>query len=791
MAKKTYTTQSVETYALLDRLERQLTDLFGSTYEGALKIAAVRKAIAAGESFTFDENRPETKQLIKSLSVMAGKADRLLADSVKLAWKEGEESVTNACYSAFGSMKDSKEAVRAIADRSREDLRKRGVSASAFYNRQHGGLTISDRVWNIAQSGKSEIEEIIQQGVLQGKSAAEISRSVRSYLRNPNKLFRRVRNKETGELELSRNARSYHPGRGVYRSSCQNAMRLARTEVNAAYRRAEWESYQNNPLITGYRIQLSNNHTIKIKGKAVAFHDICDELAGDYPKTFQWTGWHPQCRCRMIPIFLTEGDFRARIRALAAGKLDTWKAGNTVTQLPEAFTGWVKANTDRIKSAKQVPFFILDNYKGGDPTKGLVDTITSLKQQVKESAKVQPVTEYDGELANLEKWSATFELDTTQARILREEGDKAGLKKEIERLQDLKDERSTEWLTARTRLRIFADKLKEYPEYSKYDNILQQYEIKPQGPTWKEAVQKLKDAANQARADFDKRLKEKEAEKQKAQAAAAAAQKAAEASDRLPDIEYKTATDIEKGLNAVNAGLVGKSWAQNSASFTLAETRRPGQNGSTNMEGSIKLTPQRMKLCISAFEKIRTGKSETITKQEADAMGTLWHEITHNRHKNQGDEFATTKLQDKFMELANEFTARKSLPEFYKALGAKGNPIEEFETSRSSTGYNQMVINYDQIIDALKLDRSAVTAAVREGLFYGNYGSQKTELAKALLKGGIKLASGKDPSIKTIEGLISRIANARGGYYFTEEGYVYRSASEEVEMIMKEKKFIR
>lgn len=525
MAKKTYTTQSVETYALLNRLERQLTDLFGSTYEGALKIAAVRKAIAAGESFTFDENRPETKQLIKSLSIMAGKADRLLADSVTLAWQEGEESVTNACYSAFGSIKGSKEAVRAIADRSREDLRKRGVSASAFYNRQHGGLTISDRVWNIAQSGKSEIEEIIQQGVLQGKSAAEISRSVRSYLLNPNKLFRRVRNKETGELELSRNARNYHPGRGVYRSSCQNAMRLARTEVNAAYRRAEWESYQNNPLITGYRIQLSNNHTIKIKGKAVAFHDICDELAGDYPKTFQWTGWHPQCRCRMIPIFLTEGDFRARIRALAAGKLDTWKAGNTVTQLPEAFTGWVKANTDRIKSAKQVPFFILDNYKGGDPTKGLVDTITSLKQQVKESAKVQPVTEYDGELADLEKWSATFELDTTQTRILREAGDKAGMKKEIERLQDLKDERSTEWLTARTRLRIFADKLKEYPEYTKYDNILQQYEIKPQGPTWKEAVQKLKDAANQARADFDKRLKEKEAEKQKAQAAAAAAAK--------------------------------------------------------------------------------------------------------------------------------------------------------------------------------------------------------------------------------------------------------------------------
>lgn len=522
MAKKIYTAQTIETYALISKLERQLSDLFGSTYEGVLRMAAVRKAIQAGEPFTFDANRPETKQLINSLSVMAGKANKMLENSVTLAWQEGEESVTNACYTAFGSVKGSKEAVRAIADRSREDLRKHGVSAHSYYNRQHGGLTISDRVWAIAQSGKNEIEEIIQQGVLQGKSAAEISRSVRSFLRNPNKLFRRVRNKETGELELSRNAKNYHPGRGVYRSSCQNAMRLARTEVNAAYRRAEWESYQNNPLITGYRIQLSNNHTIKIKGKAVAFHDICDELAGDYPKTFQWTGWHPQCRCRMVPIFLTEGDFRQRIRALAAGKLDTWKAGNTVTQVPDAFTGWVKANTDRLKAAKQTPFFILDNYKDGDPTKGLVKSITDLQRQVQQCAKVQPVTEYDSELAELEKWSATFELDTKQARILREAGDKAGLKKDIERLQELKDDRTTEWLTARTRLRIFAEKLKDYPEYSKYDSLMQQLVIKPQGPTWKEAVQKLKDAANQARADYDKRLKEKEAEKQRAQAAAAA-----------------------------------------------------------------------------------------------------------------------------------------------------------------------------------------------------------------------------------------------------------------------------
>ena len=42
---------------------------------------------------------------------------------------------------------------------------------------------------------------------------------------------------------------------------------------------AEWASYQNNPLIKGFRIELSNNHTILRNGKRVPFYDICDEVA--------------------------------------------------------------------------------------------------------------------------------------------------------------------------------------------------------------------------------------------------------------------------------------------------------------------------------------------------------------------------------------------------------------------------------------------------------------------------------------------------------------------------------
>ena len=505
MAKKPkYTAQTVETYAIVSKVERRLTDLYGSTYQGVLQLAQVRRAIQAGQPFTFEPNRPETKALIKSLDTLAAKTDRLLESSVSLAWQKGEDSVTNACYSAFGRTQAARNAVRAIADRAREDLRGRGVSAGAFYTQKHGGLNISDRVWGNSLFAKQEIEDIIQQGILQGKSADEISRSVRGYLSNPSKLFRRVRNKETGALELSKAAKNYHPGRGVYRSSYQNALRLARTEVNAAYRRAEWESYQNNPLITGYKIELSNNHTTTIKGKKVALRDICDELAGEYPKSFQWTGWHPQCRCRMVPIFIKEGDFRSRIRALAAGKLDTWKPSNTVTEPPKAFTDWVADNADRLKAGKQMPYFIADNYVGGDPTRGLVKAISSLPKQVQESKKIEPVTEYDHEIASLDRWAKAFDLDTTQAKILRDAGDRKGLRAELDRLQQLRDDRHVDWMVERRKLSQIIDKMRAggfsqlADQYNRQGSL---YETK-ETVNWKDGIKQLKALQGQAAADL-------------------------------------------------------------------------------------------------------------------------------------------------------------------------------------------------------------------------------------------------------------------------------------------------
>lgn len=452
-----------EVLAELAKLEKQLTKAFGDTYSAALRIAEVRKAIEEGATFTWKGNPGASKKLDQQLTQLSQQTQVIIKNGVTTAWTKGETNVSNALYSVFGKTGARKKAVKAVGEQAREDIRKRGADSHAFYTRKQGGLTISQRVWNITGSAKQELETIIQNGVLEGKSADEISRGVKGYLSQPNRLFRSVRNKKTGQMELSAAAKQYHPGAGVYRSSYKNAMRLVRTEVNAAYRRAEWESYQSNPLIVGYRIELSNNHTTKVKGKERPLHDICDEMQGQYPKTFVWTGWHPQCRCRMIPVTISDKDFSERIKALAAGALKDWKPSNTITEMPEGYTKWIEANKERIANGQSTPFWIRDNYKGANIEKGLNDTIAGLEEEVKKQA--QPITEFDGQIAMLRRWAKALGGDLTEIDILRLGTNREALKEAVEDEETIMMARQDSWTDEMNALySIITNDLKNYPD---------------------------------------------------------------------------------------------------------------------------------------------------------------------------------------------------------------------------------------------------------------------------------------------------------------------------------------
>lgn len=231
-----------------------------------------------------------------------------------------------------------------------------GAAMEAFQKRKIGGLNLSDRVWRYTAQFKEEIEMGLDIGIRSGRSADELSRDLRQYLKQPDKLFRRVRD-EHGQLQLSKRAKAYHPGRGVYRSSYKNARRLAATETNIAYRTSDHLRWQQMDFVVGIEIRLSGNHTLNGK----PFHDICDVLAGRYPKDFKFTGWHPHCRCFATSILKTQEEIDRDTQHILNGEPTDGESVNRVRDVPQAFNDWVADNKERAKGWSSMPYFIRDN----------------------------------------------------------------------------------------------------------------------------------------------------------------------------------------------------------------------------------------------------------------------------------------------------------------------------------------------------------------------------------------------------------------------------------------------
>lgn len=248
-----------------------------------------------------------------------------------------------------------KERLKTFYNRNAEALR-------GFQTRVENGFTISDRIWKITDQYKGEIELGIDLALGEGKSAAQLSRDVRQYLKEPNNLFRRVRDKH-GNLVLSQRAKAFHPGQGVYRSSYKNAMRLARTEVNMAYREADAARWDELPFVVGYEVHLSGRHPEP---------DICDDLKGKYPKDFKFRGWHPHCFCYCTTILSSDEEFDEMQRRILNGEdVSNMHSENEVTDVPEGMKDWISDNADRAKGWSSVPNFIKDNFVEGDLSKGL------------------------------------------------------------------------------------------------------------------------------------------------------------------------------------------------------------------------------------------------------------------------------------------------------------------------------------------------------------------------------------------------------------------------------------
>lgn len=452
-------------YARTTRYARQVERLY-NTACSEIAAAAGRIDIPEDGVFSFDDFPATRRQAQGILNRLAKRVEAVIETGTRTEWQAACDKSDTFLSSILRTSRLSPEEAAQYQARNLEALQ-------AFQQRKAGGLGLSQRVWKYTEEFKTAVELGIDVAVGEGRSAGQLSRDLRQYLQNPDKLFRRVRDKG-GNLRLSKAASMYHPGQGVYRSSAKNAERLARTEVNMAYREAEYLRWQQLDFVVGFRVMLSNNHTTTdSKGKKVPLTDICDELAGDYPKTFKFLGWHPQCRCVVVPIMSDYDEYnddRAnRLKAIVRGK--TYKSlpsRRTVRDVPAAFRSHIEAIAERAKGWKSMPYYIRDNFKKGVISGGLLPTIPQKAQMPGTTAKPpEPCTEFDSEIANFKKWAYSFGLDVSRLDPLRTAGDRAGLNAEVKRLQDERLNRMTEWLAARSEVDDFADKAVGFPDIVK------------------------------------------------------------------------------------------------------------------------------------------------------------------------------------------------------------------------------------------------------------------------------------------------------------------------------------
>lgn len=208
-----------------------------------------------------------------------------------------------------------------------------------------GVETLSDSIWQIASQVRGEMQIHLGIGLTNGDSAQVISRRIRQYLKNPDALFRRVRD-NNGRLIASKAMLENHPGQGVYNSAYKNALRVARTNTNQSYLLADHLRWLKLPMVIGVKVSLSAQHKI---------FDICDEVQGIYPKEFIFVGWHPMCLCHAVPVMMPREDFKAYLKS------DKPLKAEQITKYPENFEKYVKENYERYLNYKSTPYWMADN----------------------------------------------------------------------------------------------------------------------------------------------------------------------------------------------------------------------------------------------------------------------------------------------------------------------------------------------------------------------------------------------------------------------------------------------
>jgi len=164
---------------------------------------------------------------------------------------------------------------------------RRGMEA--VFAKAANDIPLADQVYRTGVLATGQVSRVIQSGMLLQKSAKQLARDVKKFI-NPST-----------------------PGGVSYA-----AFRLARTELNNAFKTAQEERYVDEPWTKGMRWNLSGSHPVPDICNLLAEEDRHELGAGIYP-VGQRPNSHPNCLCFLTAEQIGEDEF---IEGLLNGDYD-------------------------------------------------------------------------------------------------------------------------------------------------------------------------------------------------------------------------------------------------------------------------------------------------------------------------------------------------------------------------------------------------------------------------------------------------------------------------------------
>lgn len=178
------------------------------------------------------------------------------------------------------------------------------------------GMNLSTRIWRLDRETRQGIQRTLMAGVQESKSAWQIAQDLEQFLGanrdcprwTSTRLYRLPKTEIAAGNRLGLKSGSECDGQGV----AYNALRLARTELQAVHHQATSNLMMAQPWVEQERIVISGAHP-----KA----DICDDIAngGPYAKGTIRLPLHPNCLCFAVAILQDEAAFTAGLRGWLNG----------------------------------------------------------------------------------------------------------------------------------------------------------------------------------------------------------------------------------------------------------------------------------------------------------------------------------------------------------------------------------------------------------------------------------------------------------------------------------------